>query len=279
MTYTSEASWPKRAVVTAGMPYGNKALHFGHVAGVFVPADAFARFLRDRIGAENVLFVSGTDCFGSPIEEGHRKAAEAGFSGTITDYVTQNHDAQKRTLDAYNISLDIYEGSGLGQAGKVHAQMSATVLEILHEKGYLQLQSHRQFFDTQLGVFLNGRQVQGFCPVQGCKSEKAYADECDLGHQFAPADLIAPKSMLSGATPELRPVENWYFTLPEFRKPLQTLNAAWVDDETLRPVVTKTTNEFLGEPLIYIKNELEEAYRGVANTLPQHEFVPAEKGK
>ena len=63
--------WPARAVVTAGMPYGNKPLHFGHIGGVFVPADAFARFLRDRIGAENVRF--GTDCFGSPINEGYRK--------------------------------------------------------------------------------------------------------------------------------------------------------------------------------------------------------------
>ena len=70
--------WPKRAVVTAGMPYGNKPLHFGHIAGVFVPADCFARFLRDRIGAENVRFISGTDCFGSPINEGYRKLVEAG---------------------------------------------------------------------------------------------------------------------------------------------------------------------------------------------------------
>lgn len=70
--------WPRRAVVTAGMPYGNKPLHFGHVGGVFVPADCFARFLRDRIGRENVCFVSGTDCYGSPIEEGYRKEVEAG---------------------------------------------------------------------------------------------------------------------------------------------------------------------------------------------------------
>ena len=71
--FNSVQEWPKRAVVTAGMPYGNKALHFGHVGGVFVPADAFARFLRDRIGADNVRFVSGTDCYGSPINEGYRK--------------------------------------------------------------------------------------------------------------------------------------------------------------------------------------------------------------
>ena len=72
--------WPARAVVTAGMPYGNKPLHFGHIGGVFVPADAFARFLRDRIGAENVRFVSGTDCFGSPINEGYRKLKEPASS-------------------------------------------------------------------------------------------------------------------------------------------------------------------------------------------------------
>ena len=107
--------FPKRAVVTAGMPYGNKGLHFGHIAGVFVPADVYARFLRDRIGAGNVLFVSGTDCFGSPINEGYRKLVEAGdFDGTIADYVQMNHDAQKAALDAYDISLDIFEGSGIG---------------------------------------------------------------------------------------------------------------------------------------------------------------------
>ena len=86
--------WPARAVVTAGMPYGNKPLHFGHIGGVFVPADAFARFLRDRIGTENVRFVSGTDCFGSPINEGYRKLKEAGeFEGSIADYVLANHEA------------------------------------------------------------------------------------------------------------------------------------------------------------------------------------------
>ena len=99
--------WPARAVVTAGMPYGNKPLHFGHIGGVFVPADAFARFLRDRIGAENVRFVSGTDCFGSPINEGYRKLVEAGeFDGTIADYVLANHERQK----AWTINVKLTEG-------------------------------------------------------------------------------------------------------------------------------------------------------------------------
>ena len=125
MSYTSELTWPARAVVTAGMPYGNKKLHFGHVAGVFVPADCFARFLRDRIGAENVRFISGTDCFGSPINEGYRKLVEAGeFDGTIEDYVLRNHNRQKDTLESYDISLDIYEGSNIGHSGEVHQLIS-----------------------------------------------------------------------------------------------------------------------------------------------------------
>ncbi|MDR1358542.1 MAG: class I tRNA ligase family protein, partial [Coriobacteriales bacterium] len=75
--------FPKRAVVTVGMPYANKGLHFGHIGGVFIPADCYARVLRDRIGPENVLFVSGTDCYGSPIDEGYRKLVEDGaFAGT-----------------------------------------------------------------------------------------------------------------------------------------------------------------------------------------------------
>ena len=76
------------------MPYGNKSLHFGHVGGVFVPADCYARFLRDGVGPENVVFVAlGTDCFGSPIEEGYGKEVESGsFEGTLEDYVRRNHD-------------------------------------------------------------------------------------------------------------------------------------------------------------------------------------------
>ncbi|MBP0971866.1 MAG: class I tRNA ligase family protein, partial [Oscillospiraceae bacterium] len=94
--------FPKRAVVTGGMPYGNKELHFGHVGGMLVFADTYARFLRDRIGSENVIFVSGTDCYGSPIAEGWRKkVADGEFSGTLEEFVQRNHDKQKATLAAY----------------------------------------------------------------------------------------------------------------------------------------------------------------------------------
>lgn len=272
--------WPARAVVTAGMPYGNKPLHFGHIGGVFVPADAFARFLRDRIGTENVRFVSGTDCFGSPINEGYRKLKEAGeFEGSIADYVLANHERQKATLEAFQVSLDIYEGSGIGHAGDVHQMISDQFIERLHESGHLKLDSTLQFYDAEAGTFLNGRQVQGHCPVQGCKSEHAYADECDLGHQYAPVDLIAPVSTLTGTVPEMRPVENWYFDLPGFEDFLKGYVRELEADDEVRPVVTKAIAEFLAPPVIFVKNEHLEEYEAMAAELPPHEFRPAEGNK
>lgn len=263
-----------------GMPYGNKPLHFGHIGGVFVPADAFARFLRDRIGAESVRFVSGTDCFGSPINEGYRKLVEAGeFDGTIADYVLANHERQKATLEAFQVSLDIYEGSGIGHAGDVHQMISDQFIERLHESGHLKLDSTLQFYDAKAGTFLNGRQVQGHCPVQGCKSEHAYADECDLGHQYAPVDLIAPVSTLTGTVPEMRPVENWYFDLPGFEDFLKGYVRELEADDEVRPVVTKAIAEFLAPPVIFVKNEHLEEYEAMAAELPPHEFRPAEGNK
>ncbi|MDO4182988.1 MAG: class I tRNA ligase family protein [Coriobacteriia bacterium] len=280
MPFLNKSAWPKRAVVTAGMPYGNKPLHFGHVGGVFVPADCFARFLRDRIGAENVRFICGTDCFGSPINEGYRKLVEAGeFEGSIRDYVGRNHDAQKATLDAYDISLSVYEGSGLGHCGEVHQQLSEQFIQALYDQGWLHRESTLQFYDAQADTILNGRQVQGFCPVQGCKSEKAYADECDLGHQFNPEDLLRPVSTLTGTVPEMRPVENWYFDLPAFTEYLRTYVDEVEADPTVRAVVSSTAREFLVPPIIFVKNDLEDAYRAVAAQMPAHEFLPAEKGK
>jgi len=100
MNNSARPVFPARAVITGGMPYGNKELHFGHIGGVFVHADIFARFLRDRIGYDNVLFVSGTDCYGATIEASYEQAAAGGFEGSITDFVARNHQIQKETLDA-----------------------------------------------------------------------------------------------------------------------------------------------------------------------------------
>ena len=270
MSPENRPSFPRRAIITGGMPYGNKNLHFGHIGGVFVPADFFARFLRDRIGRENVIFVSGTDCYGSPIMEGFRKLQADGYEGTIEDYVRGNHDLQQEALDAYGISLDLFAASGLEPAKPHHAALSDELIRRLHEKGFLHKLSTRQFYDVEAGQFLNGRQVQGRCPVRGCKSEKAYADECDLGHQFDPEELIAPVSQLTGTTPELRPVDNWYFDLPAFKEELEHLMDEWDADPQVRAIVTNTVRESLVAPAMYIQNKFRAAFDEVEATLPAH---------
>lgn len=274
------SNWPKRAVITTGTPYGNKPLHFGHIGGVFVPADAFARFLRDRIGKENVRFVGGTDCYGSPINEGYRKAIETSqFTGSISDYVQKNHDLQKSTLSAYDISLDIFEGSAIGKSALVHSELTKDFVRSLYEAGKLQLKETSQFYDEKAQTYLNGRQVVGHCPVAGCKSKVAYADECELGHQFAPEDLINPISTITREVPVMKPVKNWYFDLPSYSEFLKNYCEGLKEDKNIRDVVSQTIMEFLGAPVVYIKKELFDDYVKIKDELPAHIYRAPEGEK
>ncbi|HOG00309.1 MAG TPA: class I tRNA ligase family protein [Clostridia bacterium] len=267
-------NFPKRAIVTAGMPYGNKPLHIGHIGGVFVPADCYARFLRDRIGEENVLFLSGTDCYGSPIMESFRKRSETNdFADTLEEYVAHYHARQKETLEAYRISLDLYGASALGRAGEIHRRVSGGFIRRLYENGHLERLSAPQFYDEKLGVFLNGRQVTGRCPIAGCASEFGYADECSLGHSYQPWELIGPKSALSGETPSMREVENWYFRLEEFHGLLSAWLRAYESEPTCRAFAAKSIREFLEAPVVHVKRELFGLYCAVLGDLPPHTLV------
>ncbi len=271
--------FPKRALITAGMPYGNKPLHFGHIGGIFVPADIFARFLRDRIGADQVIFLSGTDCYGSPILESYRQLTASGdFSGTLEDYVAFNHRRQKAVLDQYRISLDLYAASALGRAGAIHRELSAEILLRLQERRQLVRLTQPQFYDPEKDVYLNGRQVTGRCPIEGCRSEVGYADECALGHQYAPADLIAPVSTLSGRTPIMQDVTNWYFRLEDYRDDL----SSWIDNQEQAPTARKSAvnsmREFLAPPIIYLQRKFVDQARSLAAELPACSWL-ADDGK
>ncbi len=271
-------TFPEKAVITGGMPYGNKELHFGHVGGVFVFADAFARFLRDRIGKENVIFVSGTDCYGSPIAESYRAKTELGeFVGSIEDFVRKNHESQKKTLDDYDISLDLFGASALGDAAKHHAVVSERLIKRLYENGQLEKITTSQFFDEKAGVFLNGRQVIGKCPVMGCQSDKAYADECSLGHQYMPSALIDPKSTLTGETPVMKDVVNWYFRLTDHTDLLNEYVEELKRRPNVRQLVSKTIGEFLEPPVIHIKKELLSEYERISGSLAHHTLENDEK--
>ncbi len=250
-------TFPKRAVITGGMPYGNKSLHFGHIGGYFVHADTFARFLRDRIGVENVIFVSGTDCYGSPIIASYKQYSETAQQNgetvkTLEDYVLDFHNIQKRVLDKYDVAPNLYGASAFKRSGEIHDEVSAKLFKVLYDGGYLTKLSTKQFYDEKAQTYLNGRQVIGKCPLDGCKSEKAYADECDLGHQYMPDQLIDPISTLSDEKPTLVDVENWYFNLDEYTAKLQAMIDRQKREKSVRPMVLSTTEEFLKKPEIHI---------------------------
>ena len=150
---------------------------------------------------------------------------------------------------------------------------------ISDEQGTISKRSTLQFYDVKAGTFLNGRQVIGRCPIQGCKSEKAYADECDLGHQFEPEELIAPKSQLTGEVPELRPVDNLYFDLPAYLDFMKTYTAKLAQNPQVRSVVSKTMEEWLLPAQLYIQNKFREAFDAVEDQLPEHTVLEPEGNK
>ncbi len=266
--------FPKRAVITAGMPYGNKELHLGHIGGVFIHADTYARFLRDRIGKENVIFVSGTDCYGSPIVESHGQLVDSeSFKGGIEDFVEHYHHLQKKVLEEYHMDIDLFVASSLGAAAKIHKEVSNEFIEKLYSNGHMTKITTSQFYDPERNVFLNGRQVIGKCPIEGCSSERGYADECSLGHQYMPVDLIDPKSTLSGKKPEMKDVTNWYFKLDEYYSLLNEWVAYIEKMPNCRTSLTRTIKEFLKLPVIYVKKDQSDVLNSMKDILPKHRLI------
>ena len=263
--------FPKRAIVTAGMPYGSKDLHYGHVCGMMVYADFIARFLKDKLGKDNVIFVSGTDCYGSPALETYRKKVANGYTGTIEDMVAEYNNHHKATIAKYEIGFDWFGGSAIGESKDMHKKVSDEFFERLYNNHTLSRMATFQFYDEKAKCFLNGRQVVGKCPIDGCKSEKGYADECELGHQYLPEQLIDPVSTLTGTKPELKKIENWYFNLQNYTDLLKE----WVNFlETKTPTrefVTKEIKEFLKKPEIYIKKEFMDEFNKISGKLPKFE--------
>lgn len=262
-----ERNFPKKVVVTAGMPYGNKPLHLGH-ANQFILSDFYARYMRDRIGKENVLYLSGTDGFGSTSAEKHRKLVEEGkTTQTVSEYVEGFNQNQRETLQKYDIALNNFYASCLEPALSHHTEISAYFFEEMLKNGKLQKRVTEQFFDEKYGVVLNGRQVEGKCPVEGCCSEVGYADECALGHQYNPRDLIDPVSTLSGTTPVFKDVTNYYFPLDEYRENLMNLLNEWKEKEITHKFIFKEMRDYMVRPAIYIKEDEKSALDNVE--LPQ----------
>ena len=191
----------KRTTVTAALPYANGGVHIGHLAGVYVPADIYVRYLR--LQKKPVMFIGGSDEHGVPITIRARKEGI-----TPQDVVDRYHEMIKKSFEEFGISFDIYSRT----TSKTHHQFAADFFRKLYDEGKLVEETTRQLYDEEAHQFLADRYVTGECPY--CHNEGAYGDQCEkCGHDLSPTELINPKSTISGSTPVMKETKNWYLPL------------------------------------------------------------------
>jgi len=193
-----------KKMITAALPYANGPVHIGHLAGVYIPADVYARFQR-RSG-KDVAFICGSDEHGIPITI---RAKKEGV--TPQDIVNKYHEIIKKSFSDLGISFDEYSRT----TSENHRETSQDFFKVLYEKGKFTEEMSEQYFDEQANEFLADRYIVGTCP--NCGNENAYGDQCErCGSTLSPSELINPKSMLSGNVPILKETKNWYLPLNEY---------------------------------------------------------------
>ncbi len=194
----------KRYTVTSALPYANGPVHIGHLAGVYVPADIYVRYLRSK--GEDVLFIGGSDEHGVPITI---KAKQEGV--TPQQIVDKYHNIIKKSFEELGISFDIYSRT----SNKVHHETASEFFTTLYEKGEFIEKTSEQLYDEEHKQFLADRYVTGTCPH--CNNDRAYGDQCEkCGTSLNATDLINPKSVLSGNVPVLKETKHWYLQLDKY---------------------------------------------------------------
>ena len=194
----------KRYTVTSALPYANGPIHIGHLAGVYIPADIYVRFLR--MNKEDVIFIGGSDEHGVPITI---KALQQGVSPQ--EVVDKYHGIIKKSFEEFGISFDIYSRT----SNRVHHETASAFFRKMYEAGqFIEKVSH-QYYDEATGHFLADRYITGTCPH--CNYDKAYGDQCEkCGTSLNATDLINPKSVLSGNQPVLRETKHWFLPLDQY---------------------------------------------------------------
>ena len=191
----------KRYTVTAALPYTNGPVHIGHLAGVYIPADIYVRFLRSR--GKDVIFVSGSDEHGVPIT---LKARKEGVSPQ--EVVDKYHKIIGDSFKDFGIAFNIYHRT----SSQTHHDTASGFFKTLYDKGVFNEEETEQYFDEHAGQFLADRYIIGTCPK--CGNEEAYGDQCEkCGSSLSPTELINPRSTLSGAKPILKKTKNWFLPL------------------------------------------------------------------
>lgn len=193
----------KRTTVTSALPYANGPVHIGHLAGVYVPADIYVRYLR--LKGEEVLFIGGSDEHGVPITI---KAKKEGV--TPQDIVDRYHVIIKKSFKDFGITFDIYSRT----TSKTHRELASDIFKTIESKGGFIEKTNEQYFDEAAQQFLADRYITGKCPH--CGNENAYGDQCEsCGTSLNATDLINPKSAISGNVPVMRETKHWYLPLDQ----------------------------------------------------------------
>lgn len=194
----------KRYTITAALPYTNGPIHIGHLAGVYVPADIYARYLRMR--GKDVLFICGSDEHGVAIS---MKAKKDGISPK--EVIDKYHNIIKNSFDAFGISFDYYGRT----SSEMHRETAQEFFKTMHDKDCFETQTTEQLYDAKEDQFLADRYVVGTCPK--CNNPEAYGDQCEsCGSSLNATDLIKPKSALSGESPSLKTTTHWYLPLDRY---------------------------------------------------------------
>ena len=196
----------KRTTVTSALPYANGGVHIGHLAGVYVPADIYVRYLR--LKKEDVMFVGGSDEHGVPITIRARKEGV-----TPQDIVDRYHKMIKDSFDEFGISFDVYSRT----TSEMHRKTASEFFRKLYDEGKLTEETTKQYYDEEAKQFLADRYITGECPH--CHNEGAYGDQCEkCGRDLDPTELVNPRSTISGSTPVLKETKNWYLPLNEYQE-------------------------------------------------------------
>lgn len=205
----------KRNLVTTALPYANGPVHIGHLAGVYVPADIYVRYLRQK--SQDVVFIGGSDEHGVPITI---KAQKEGVSPQ--DIVDRYHGIIKKSFEDFGISFDIYSRT----TSKTHYELASGFFKKLYDDGLFVEKTSMQFYDEDANQFLADRYITGECPH--CHNEKAYGDQCEAcGTSLNANDLINPVSSITGNLPILKETKHWYLPLDKYEEWLKQ----WILEE------------------------------------------------
>ncbi|MBX2970247.1 MAG: methionine--tRNA ligase [Cyclobacteriaceae bacterium] len=204
----------KRTTVTAALPYANGPLHIGHIAGAYLPADTYVRYLRLR--GDDVIFICGSDEHGVAITLGAKKEGVS-----PRQFVDKYHGLMRQAFEDFGISFDIYSRT----SSEVHYETAQEFFRKIYDQQIFLEETSDQYYDEQEQIFLADRYIIGTCP--NCGHTNAYGDQCEkCGTSLSPRQLINPRSTVSGKTPVLKPTRHWYFPLDKYEAWLRE----WVID-------------------------------------------------